>query len=161
MEPAIRILTEKKLIGKRITMNLAKNKTAELWRSFMPRQKEIRNNLDTELYSMQIYDPALNFSDFNEGTFFEKWAAVEVADFDVIPPDMEPFTLAGGLYAVFLHKGAASEGARTFRYIFGTWLPGSAYLLDSRPHFEIMGEKYKNDDPASEEEVWIPVKLKD
>ena len=39
-------------------------------------------------------------------------------------------------------------------------MPASEYILDKRPHFEILGEKYKNDDPASEEEVWIPVRLK-
>jgi AraC family transcriptional regulator len=36
----------------------------------------------------------------------------------------------------------------------------SKYLLDNRPHFETLGEKYKNEDPSSEEEVWIPIKLR-
>jgi len=160
MEPDIRILPEKMLIGKRMTMNLAENKTSELWRSFMPRRKEIRNCQTSDLFSMQVYDQTLDFGDFNESTRFEKWAAVEVTDFESIPKDMESYIMPEGLYAVFIHKGAAAEGARTFSYIFGTWLPNSDYLLDNRPHFEILGEKYKNDDPASEEEVWIPVKLK-
>ncbi|MGK2861531.1 MAG: GyrI-like domain-containing protein [Chitinophagaceae bacterium] len=47
-----------------------------------------------------------------------------------------------------------------FSYIFNTWLPPSGYDLDNRPHFEILGEKYKNDDPLSEEEIWIPIKQK-
>jgi AraC family transcriptional regulator len=34
------------------------------------------------------------------------------------------------------------------------------YELDDRPHFEILGDKYKNNDPNSEEEIWIPIKLK-
>jgi AraC family transcriptional regulator len=59
-----------------------------------------------------------------------------------------------------LHKGAASDGPKTFQYIFGTWLPDSEYLIDNRPHFEILGEKYKNEDPTSEEEIWIPIKPK-
>ena len=73
---------------------------------------------------------------------------------------METYILPGGLYAVFLHKGAATTGPKTFQYIFGTWLPESDYSLDIRPHFEILGEKYKNDDPDSEEEIWIPIKPK-
>jgi AraC family transcriptional regulator len=73
---------------------------------------------------------------------------------------MEPFTLKGGLYAVFLYKGAASAGSATFQYILGTWIPGSEYDLDDRPHFEILGEKYKNEDPSSEEELWIPIRPK-
>jgi AraC family transcriptional regulator len=159
MTPRIETLAEKKLIGKRMKMTLADNKTGELWRSFMPRRKEIRN-ITSDLISMQVYDPTLDFKDFNLNTPFEKWAAIEVAEFDVIPAEMESFTLVGGLYAVFLHKGPPSAGAKTFQYIFGTWLPPPQYLLDSRPHFELLGAKYKNEDPDSEEEFWIPIKPK-
>jgi AraC family transcriptional regulator len=35
-------------------------------------------------------------------------------------------------------------------------LPGSEYFLDNRPHFEVLGDKYKNNDPTSEEEIWKP-----
>jgi AraC family transcriptional regulator len=160
MLPVIKTLSEKKLIGKRIKMTLAENKTFELWKSFMSKRKEIKNNLTTELFSMQVYDESYDFKNFNKDATFEKWAAVEVSDFDTVPEEMETCILTGGLYAVFIHKGSASEGARTFQYIFGTWLPGSDYLLDNRAHFELLGEKYKNNEPDSEEEVWIPVKRK-
>ncbi|EPE83362.1 GyrI-like small molecule binding domain protein [Leptospira noguchii str. 1993005606] len=40
-------------------------------------------------------------------------------------------------------------------YIFQEWLPNSGYKL--KPHFELLGSKYKNNDPTSEEEVWIPI----
>lgn len=159
MTPIIKNSSEKKLIGKRIKMTLAENKTYELWKSFMPRRKEIRNNLTAELISMQVYDESLDFRNFNPHTVFEKWATVEVDDFSTIPDGMESYTLTGGLYAVFIHKGS-STSTKTFEYIFGTWLPGSDYLLDTRAHFEILGEKYKNDSPDSEEEVWIPIKPK-
>jgi AraC family transcriptional regulator len=160
LEPRIETLTEKKLVGKRMKMTLSGNKTGELWKNFMQRRKEINNNLTTEMYSIQVYDQSLDFDKFNQDTPFEKWAAVEVSDFDTIPCDMETYTLTGGLYEVFVHKGAARTGPETFQYIFETWLPKSEYLLDNRPHFEILGEKYKNEDPDSEEEVWIPVKPK-
>jgi AraC family transcriptional regulator len=42
----------------------------------------------------------------------------------------------------------------------GTWLPGSDFVLDTRPHFEVLGDQYKNNDTTSEEEIWIPIKLK-
>jgi hypothetical protein len=32
-------------------------------------------------------------------------------------------------------------------------------FLDDRPHFEVLGSKYRNNDPESEEETWIPTKL--
>jgi AraC family transcriptional regulator len=160
MEPRIETLAEKKLVGKRIRTTLSNNKTFELWRSFMPERKEIKNSKTTDLFSLQVYDKFLDFKNFNQDTEFEKWAAMEVADFNTIPDYMESFILTGGLYAVFLYKGSSKAFSKTFQYIFETWLPGSDYFLDDRPHFEILGEKYKNDDPDSEEEVWIPIKPK-
>ena len=159
MEPGIEILTEKKLVGKHIEMSFSNNKTGELWRSFMPKRREIGNPIGTELYSIEVYGNHF-FSNFNLETEFEKWAAVEVTDFETVPEEMETITLPCGLYAVFLHKGAASEGPETYQYIFETWLPESDFILDDRPHFAVMGEKYKNEDPDSEEEIWIPIRPK-
>lgn len=124
MEHRIENLTEKKFIGKRMIMTFSNNKTGELWRSFMPRRKEIQNNIGTELYSMQIYAP-LFFNNFDPNEEFEKWATVEVTDFDTVPDEMETFSLTGGLYAVFFYKGAAGAAAKIFQYILGTWLLNS------------------------------------
>jgi AraC family transcriptional regulator len=140
-------------------MSLSNNKTVQLWKNFMPRRKEIQNNIGTELYSTQVYDD-LYFDNFNESKEFEKWAAIEVTDFNTVPHEMEPFILRSGLYAVFTYKGS-NTNTTIFQYIFMSWLPNSKYLLDNRPHFEILGEKYKNNDPNSEEEIWIPIKAKD
>ena len=142
-----------------ISMSLAENKTAELWRSFMPGRKEIKNKLNNELFSMRIYDASYNFKNFNFHAVFEKWAAVEVADFNTIPEGMEKIIIPEGMYAVFHYKGLNTD-TRIFEYIFGTWLPGSGYILDNRPHFEILGENYRNNDPDSEEDIWLPVKPK-
>ena len=138
-------------------MSLTMNTTRELWRGFMQRRNEIKNCVGTDLYSIQLFDENY-FKTFNPHTKFEKLAVVEVRDFNEVPSQMETFTMAGGLYAVFLHKGAATTGPVTFNYIFSTWLPNSEYHLDNRPHFELLGEKYKNDDPDSEEEIWIPIR---
>lgn len=158
MKPRIENVNEKKLVGKHLTMSLADNKTAELWKGFMPRRKEITNTLTTDLISLQVYQPT-HFTDFKLTNTFEKWATVEVPDFNNVPADMQKFTLKAGLYAVFDYKGASND-PRIFQYIFGTWLPGSGYDLDNRPHFEILGDNYKNNDPASEEEIWIPIKAR-
>ena len=156
MIPRIETLAEKKLIGKSMTMSLTSNKTGELWRSFMQRRNEIKNVVGSDLYSLQVYDQKY-FANFRPGTEFTKWAAVEVSHIQDVPEGMEPFTLPGGAYAVFTYKGPASGGAQVFQYIFTTWFPSSGYTLDDRPHFEILGEKYKNDHPDSEEEIWIPI----
>ena len=159
MQTRIELIPEKKLAGKRLTMSFSDNQTARLWQSFMPRRKEILNNVSADLISMKIYPHSFDFTFADTGAEFDKWAAVEVSDFKNVPAGMETYILPGGIYAVFLYKGSSTDTS-IFQYIFGTWLPGSIYAVDNRPHFEVLGEKYKNNDPSSEEEIWIPVRLK-
>jgi AraC family transcriptional regulator len=157
IQPQINTLSEKKLVGKRATMTFADNQTFKLWQSFMPRRKEILNNLSSDLISLQVYPESFDFAFPDIKTGFDKWATIEVAHFESVPDEMETFILKGGLYAVFLYKGLSSD-TKIFEYIFGVWLPCSNFIVDNRPHFEILGEKYRNNDPESEEEIWIPVR---
>ncbi|MBX2967779.1 MAG: GyrI-like domain-containing protein [Cyclobacteriaceae bacterium] len=154
-QPRIVTLTEKKLIGMHITTSLVNNRTGELWRNFMQLRKQISNSVSADLFSLSVYDPEY-FNAFNPAREFEKWALIEVTDFSSIPSGMETFPLPGGQYAVFVHKGS-HEDARTFQYIFSTWLPQAPYVLDDRPHFELLGPNYKQGSPDSEEEIWVPI----
>ena len=158
MTPRIENINEKKLIGKRLNMSFANDKTADLWKAFMPVRHAIKNHVGTDLYSLQVYAPGF-FNPFDPAAEFVKWAAIGVSDFNIVPDEMEPFTLSAGLYAVFLYKGEGGRAAtKIFQYIFETWLPNSGYLLDDRPHFELLGAKFQNAHPDSEEEIWIPLK---
>lgn len=159
MEARIENLAEKKLIGNYIKMNFIENKTFQLWNGFMPRRNEIKKPIDSNLYSLEVF-PVGYFDNFDPGSSFQKWAAIEVTDFEEIPSEMETLIIPSGLYAVFTHKGPASETHTTYHSIFVEWLPNSEYTVDERPHFAIMGEKYKKDDPDSEEDIWIPIKTK-
>jgi len=160
-EPEILMCGEKKLVGMRIYTSLAEDNTVAMWQQFMPRRKEIRNNIDTLLYSVQVFNGSLDVEEFTPNTVFEKWATMEVSGFETIPTGMHTFTLPAGLYAVFIYKGLTSAFYEAAQYIYGSWLPDSVYELDDRPHFEVMGEKYLGpDNPESEEEIWIPIKLR-
>jgi AraC family transcriptional regulator len=57
-----------------------------------PRIKEVKNRVTEDKISMQIYD-ASYFAHFNPENEFEKWATVEVEDFNRIPNGMKAFTL--------------------------------------------------------------------
>jgi AraC family transcriptional regulator len=160
MQFRIESIPQKKLVGKHLSMTNVNNKVGELWKSFMPRRKEIKNVLSTDLFSVQVFPPDLDFKDLTPQTTFERWAALEVADFIEVPQGMETYILQGGLYVVFLYKGSSADFQKPFQFIFSSWLPNSKYELDKREHFELLGEKYKNNDPDSEEELWIPIKLK-
>ena len=153
----IETIEARKLAGKQISMSLINNQTGSLWGSFMPFRSQIRERIGTALYSLQVY-PANYFSNFDPATTFTKWALTEVGSLENLPEGIEPFMLPAGTYAVFIHKGDTSSFPNTLQFIFTNWLPGSGYHLDNRPHFEILGDRYKNNDPDSEEEVWIPIK---
>lgn len=141
----------------RLRTSLAVNRTAELWRGFMPRRHEVPAS-SADLISLQMYPPGY-FDHFNPNLEFEKWACMEADAIRSVPEGMETFILTGGLYAVFRYKGLNTDTV-VFEYIFNTWLPQSVYQLEHRPHFEVMGSLYKNNDPDSEEDIYIPVGLK-
>lgn len=155
--PIIKSIPEKKLIGLHRTMTLSNDATFELWHSLMPRRKEIPNALNPDLISMQLFGKSLIEGSFTPDTPFAKWAAIEVTDFENIPVGMDSYDVPSGVYACFSYKGAANEVQSTIQYIFEEWLPASGYKLDNRPHITVMGDKYKGNDPDSEEEFRIPV----
>ncbi|TCJ13270.1 AraC family transcriptional regulator [Flaviaesturariibacter flavus] len=158
-EPRVVRTEEKKLAGRRLEMSFSHNRTFELWTTFMPKRRHFTNAVNEYLYSLQIYPDTNFFRQFDPKRTFVKWALLEVADYISLPDGMEPFLLPGGEYAVFDFKGSSAQAQNAFQYIYGEWLPASGYELDDRPHFELLGSKYRREDPQSEEEIWIPVRL--
>lgn len=161
MESRIITLSASKMIGKKTIMSIIDNKTRELWQSFMPSRASIENRVGNEFYSIEVYNDLSFFRNFDPTKPFEKWAAVQVSDAPTIPEGLEELIIPEGLYAVFNYKGRAMEAQKAYQYILGQWLPNSEYGIDDRPHFSKMGDKYKNDSPDSEEELWVPIKEKD
>lgn len=155
MTPRIENISAKKLVGRSTKMSVLNNKTAQLWGAFAPKISTIPNKVSTDKISLQFY-PENYFNTFNPNTVFQKWAAVEVVEFEDAIEGLSELVLEGGMYAVFEYKGASTDSS-IFQYIYTEWLPTSNYKLDNRPHFEVLGEKYKNNDPNSEEEIWIPI----
>ncbi|MBA4745060.1 MAG: GyrI-like domain-containing protein [Muricauda sp.] len=160
MTPKIETLPPTKLIGKKLSTSFADDKTFDLWTSFSPRKREVKNSINNDLYSVEIYPDTSFFKNFDPTQAFEKWAAIAVSDFEQIPDQMESLVLPKGLYAVFPYKGKPSHAMETFKYIYSEWLPNSEYEMDSRPYFALMGDKYKGEHPESEEEFWVPIKVK-
>lgn len=106
--------------------------------------------------SMQVFsDGASQVAD--PDATFAKWAVVQVQKYESIPVGMETYVLKGGLYAVFIHNGPATDLSTIFD-IFQDWLPNSEYSLDDREHFEALPEGYNALDPNAREEIWIPIR---
>ena len=152
-------IDERKLVGIKIRTSIEENRNHDLWQTFKPQARTIRGRESTDLYSVEVFDEATNFENFTPETPFEKWAAVDVSGGADVPDGMETITLSG-TYAVFLHTGLASDFPATSGYIFGEWMPASGYVVDRRPHFEIMTADYLPDDPEATEEIYVPIKTR-
>lgn len=157
LEPVIEKIEAKKLVGKSISMSLMDNKTFDLFSEFMPIRNKISNTVSNDIFEVLVYDE-IYFKTFNPNNTFTKWATVEVSVVEDLPNGTSLLNLASGLYAMFTYKGLAKDIGTLMTYIYSDWLPKSEYELDHRPHFNILGAKYKNNNPESEETVWIPIK---
>ena len=158
MEHQIVHITEKNLIGQAMEMSLDHDRTVELFTKFMPRRKDISNQIDHDLVEVMIYDSSY-FMNFSPSMTFTKWVCVAVEHVATYPEEMKQLIIKDGLYAVFTYKGHSAEFGKFMNAILVHWLPKSKYMLDDRPHFNILGAKYKNAHPDSEEEVYIPIKI--
>lgn len=158
LNPEIVQLSEKRLFGKMGLISFAQFNVAPIWKSFQQEKHSLVPTKPSEAISAAVY-PSGFFKSFNPTTPFEKWAAVEVKQDANLPYGFLELIIPDGLYARFLYKGSSAD--RSFmQSIFSEWLPASEYELDDRPHFEILGPNYRNNDPESEEEIWVPVRIK-
>ena len=158
MQPRLVNIKDKQLVGKSCRMSLVNNKTSELWKDFMTIRSKIPIQPFRELIALQVYDVD-HFNSFDPTKEFDQWACIEVENSKAIHQELTPFLLTGGLFAVFNYKGRSTDHS-IFEYIYGTWVPQSKFQLDDRPHFQVMGKKYSNNSPFSEEEIWIPLRNK-
>ena len=147
------------IIGMHAIMSYTNYDATMVWQRYMPRRKEVSHTLNMDLYSIQVFSKSY-WEQFNPSATFTKWVGVPVSQIDRVPIDMDVMIIPAGRYAVFTFVGNEQMAPAFFEKIYGEWLPNSIYDLDDRPHFEILGTKYKRSDPTSEETVWIPIKLK-
>lgn len=159
MKPRFENQNARHLVGICRRKGAGTESTADLWKEFMPRRREIKNRVNSDLISMRVFYRS-NDDPLTRKTPFDEWVAVEVSETIAVPGGMESYRVPEGLYAIFIHRGPASRAPRTMEFIFGEWLPNADCTLDDRPHLAIMGADYKRDDPEAEEEIWIPVSLR-
>ena len=156
--PAISELPQQRLIGVLLEMSFSKDRTQELWQTFMPKKRLIRHPINSDLVSLQIYPESFASVGFDPQVSFIKWAAVKVAEDVEVPDGMQELVIPKGIYAIFDHIGPASEFSKTIDLIFNQWLPESGFVLDSRPHYEVLPEGYNPMSAEAKEQVYIPIK---
>ena len=86
-------------------------------------------------------------------------ACITADDQVVLPTGIEAKEIAGGLYAVFLHRGSYAGLAETYNAIFGSWIRVNRVELRDLPIFEC----YLNRDPRRTKpenlktEIYVPI----
>lgn len=116
----------------------------------------MREALPTELAMIGLFfdDP-----DLGREEELRSRACLPVADTIAIDAPMVETTLRGGLYARLSYTGPYADMRGAYRWLLGTWLPGSGYEPDDAPIFEA----YLNDPrevPQSELRTDIHLPLK-
>ena len=155
IEPIIFNFEGAVLCGASEAMSLQTFTPWTLWPRVMPRLAQIRNRSSQDLISLRNFNGIPVFGP-QANPNFTYWGGVEVLEAN---KGFEHLEIPAGAYAVFHYKGLSSDST-IWRYIYSQWLPNSKWELDERPHFERLGSKYKNDDPTSEEDIYIPIRPK-
>lgn len=153
--PKIVLLEETKIAGLRGTTSLSDNRIPELWKQFHSLRKEVF--AAPVGYSICETKQTAYTKDGN--VLFSVMVGGPMRDFDHLPQELSRKTLSAGRYAVFTHRGTLANLYKTYRYIFGTWLPSTKEDLDDREDFEIYEhEIHSFDDPDNKVKIFIPVK---
>ena len=153
LHPEIIEFPQTALVGISMSMSLVNNQTGALWQAFMPTYVSLSWREKPMRYSLQEY-PAGYFETFNPHREFTKWALCAWEPLLDLPLGWAHYTVAGGQYALFKHRGADTG---IFERIFSEWLPSSGYALAQRPHFEMFSPTYRQGDEQAEEVIAIPI----
>ncbi len=108
----------------------------------------------TEVFGMYHDDP-----DTTPPDKLRSDAAITVGEGVEAEGELQVGKLAGGKYAVAIHKGPYNKLIDCYRWLYGQWLPTSGYEPGNVPCFE----KYLNDPNTTAEaelltEIYIPLK---
>ena len=134
------------------------------WQDFQPHIGSIPHQTAPVAYGIR--------SDVGSDGEINYMCAVEVTDFDDVPPDLDQLELAPQSYLVFRHDGHVSEIRRTWHAIFAMGLEDAGHVatgapsfsrinkalsLKQAPDFERYGESFDPQTGSGGIEIWIPV----
>jgi AraC family transcriptional regulator len=140
-QPAIR------LVGLQILTTPMSPEIPALWPRFVARLPEIAAPAQAGVTFGAMQDAGENLVYL---------AGVQVAGHAPAPADMSVLAVPAGDYAVF--EFPFGDIGQAYPFIFGTWLPGSAYVRDARPLLERYGTDFCPDQPGSPMQVRVPVR---
>ena len=121
------------------------------WEAFQPHI----GNIDTQKGNNVAYGILCNGDD--EGNI-DYMTGVEVSQYPDALETLDCLRIASQTYAVFRHEGHVSDISRTWKTIFGKWLPETSRKLVDAPQMERYGEGFDPQSGVGDIEIWIPVR---
>jgi len=127
-------------------------------KEFDARKQEIPNISSQDIY--YAYPPVYGIDIWNQRmeTKMQIMVCSKVENLNFIPQGMTGFEVEGGKFALFTHKGSPMLIGSTFSYIFNIWFSVNDFELEERTDFFVQGDRFKANDPASEIDIYIPIK---
>lgn len=154
--PETLTMEEIRIAGIRGMTSISDNRLPELWKRFLPIYTEFFGAEQTG-YSVCETQQAEYTEDGD--VLFSVMLGGPADGSEVLPPILSGKTLSAGRYAVFTHRGAFADLYKTYRYIYGTWLPSAKEKLDEREDFEVYERKVISvDAPDNVVKIYIPIK---
>ncbi len=158
MVPKIVMRDDIKLIGMEYFGNNANGEIPQLWGVFIPRSGEIKNAAPNGAFYGVCECKCEGECQCGNGGSFLYTAAREVTSLDAVPEGMISRTLPPAKYAVFTHRGPIATLNQTFEKIYTEWLAANNLVPNAAYGFEYYDERFKEDAPDSELDIYVPVK---
>ncbi|MDF2629079.1 MAG: transcriptional regulator, AraC family [Symbiobacteriaceae bacterium] len=152
--PRIVELPERLMVGLEY---IGKNQNGEipaLWAAFNRRACEVGNRVAVG----QAIGLCGSVENPTEECEFSYVAGVFVDRADEVPPGMVARTVPAGLYAVFTHEAGPEALGRSYEYIWGTWVPNSAYQPAGSHDYELYDERFNAASPTWVMEIHVPIR---
>jgi AraC family transcriptional regulator len=159
LTPEIVTLPDMTIVGMQTLVSTKNNIIPNLWMRFVPSFGEINGRAKTDAtvgisYDMQEIsaDP-----DTRESQFFYLAGAI-VSDIKDLPEGMAFRRILKHKYAKFTHRGSLAKLNDTYRYMYGQWLPNSAYDIDEiAPEIEWYDNRFMPDSANSAFDIYLPI----
>ena len=152
MEPKIKELEGFKIVGLRYFGDNKKQEIGQLWGEFNRKCDKIKHIKENA--------PAIGLCIMLPGEMekFEYVAGMMVDSTDDINPEFVAREVPPSKYAVFTHKGLLFNLGETYNYIFTEWVKNCGYEINTMLNFEWYDDRFKDNDPASEFDIYVPIK---
>jgi predicted transcriptional regulator YdeE/DNA-binding transcriptional MerR regulator len=156
MEPKIIEKEGFTLVGVRYFGTNENHEISELWTQFNELAAKTNGVPNAEGDAAIGLCTVLDDVPMEEG--FEYVAGFPVSNVEDVPEGFVVREVPPHTYAVFAHKGDMQGLAKTYEYIYETWLPQSGYELAEKIDFEYYDQDFKDFAPDSIFYIYLPIR---